>query len=315
MKESVRENGLVQRKKGRLARMRIELPFYIIILPTLIIVLLFKYLPMFGLLLAFKDYSGKLGIFGSPWAEMNGFANFAEIFRTPALAQSIWNTLYMNVLSLIINFPAPIILALLICELRNKYFKKTVQTISYLPHFLSWAAITGIVYGVLDTYGLLNGILSVFGGEPANVLRNESAFLPIYLFITVWQSIGWGSIIYLATITGISQELYEAAEMDGANRLQQILHITLPGIMPTAMILLILRVGTLFSSNFELVYGLQNPIAWDDEVISTAVWKFGVGQGEYSMATALSLMQGIIALVLTFGANAVSGKVSKVSMW
>lgn len=294
---------------------RQDFPFYILILPTIIVVFLFRYLPMFGLLIAFKDYNPRLGIFGSPWTDMGGFANFAAVFRTPSFSQAIWNTLFWNLLTLVVSFPAPIILALLINEINNKVFKKTVQTISYLPHFLSTAAITTMVNNLLDSYGLLNGLLSVFRLEPVYLLRNHAAFLPTYLIVNVWQTVGWGSIIFLATLSGISQELYEAAEIDGANRFRRVWHITLPALIPTTMILLIMRIGTLFSSSFEIVYGLQNPIAWTDEVIATAVWKYGIGQGEYSMSTALNLMQGVIAMLLTFGANAISGKVSKISMW
>lgn len=295
--------------------LRSEVPFFILIAPAMILVFLFSYLPMFGLLLAFKDYDPLKGIFGSPFTDMYGFGNFAEIFKTPELAASIWNTLYMNVLSLVIDFPAPIIFALLLSEIGAKTFKKTVQTISYLPHFLSWAAITGMVTGLLGEYGAINDIIKKLGGERILFLEKEGMFLPVYLLTKVWQSVGWGSIIYLASIAGISQELYEAAEIDGAGRFMQVWHITLPGILPTALILLILDVGSIFGSNFELVYGLQNKIAWKTEVISTAVYKYGIGQAEYSLATALGLMQGLVALILTFGANTISKKVSSVSMW
>ncbi len=292
-----------------------NIPFYIIILPTLLIVLLFRYLPMFGLILAFKDYKPKLGIIGSPWAASYGFANFIEVFKTPAFAQAIWNTFYINALALLIEFPAPIIFALLLTEVKNKYFKKTVQTISYLPHFLSCAAVTGIVNSLLNTYGLLNSFLMKFGMDPVYLLKDKSAFLPTYLITSVWQSVGWSSIIYLATIVGINPDLYEAASIDGATRFKQVWHITLPGLLPTAMILLILRTGSMFSSNFELVYGLQNQVAWTQEVISTAVYKYGIGQGEYSLSTALGLMQGLVALALTFSVNKISDKVSNISMW
>lgn len=288
-----------------------------ILLPPLVIVILFRYLPMMGLLLAFKDWEARLGIFGSPWTSEYGFGNFIELFRTPDFSQAIWNTLYFNAVTILIDFPLPIILAILLTELGNKTFKKVTQTISYLPHFLSIAAVTGIVYNLLSEYGLINSMLyNVFGvKEGQTLLENPSAFLPVYVITYVWKGLGWGSIIYLAAICGISNDLYEAARIDGANRFQQILHVTLPGIAPTIGILLIMRMGTLFASNFELVYGLQNPIGWKDEVISTATYKFGIQGGQYALSTALGLLQGVIALILTFGANFISKKVSDISMW
>lgn len=292
-----------------------NIPFYLILLPAVIVVFLVQYLPMFGLLIAFKDYSARLGIFGSPWAEMNGFANFVEIFKTPALSEAIWNTLWLNLLTLIFGFPAPIILALLINEVGHTGAKRTIQTISYLPHFLSIAAVTSIVNQLLGTYGLLNGLLSTFGLDSVFLLEQEYAFIPTYVITNIWQTVGWGTIVYLAAITGINSDLYEAAQIDGANRLQQVLCITFPAILPTTMLLLIMRMGTLFASSFEMVYGLQNPVAWTDDVIATAIYKYGIGQGEYGMSTALGLMQGVIAFSLTFIANAISSKVADVSMW
>lgn len=312
------ESGLVIEKNkkpsGKNSFLK-NIPFFLILLPAMVVVFLVQYLPMFGLLIAFKDYSARLGIFGSPWAEMGGFANFVEIFKTPALSEAIWNTLWLNVLSLVFSFPAPIVLALLINEVQNSALKRTVQTISYLPHFLSIAAVTAIVNQLLSTYGLLNGLLNTMGLEPIYLLEQENAFVPTYVITNIWQTVGWGTIVYLATITGINADLYEAAQIDGANRLQQVLHITLPAIMPTTMILLIMKMGTLFASSFEMVYGLQNPVAWTDDVIATAIYKYGIGQGEYGMSTALGLMQGAIAFTLTFIANAISNKVANISMW
>lgn len=307
----------VQFGKAKKRRIRADLPFYLLLLPAIVIVALFRYLPMTGLLLAFKEWDAGLGVFGSPWADMYGFANFAELFRTPELVQSIWNTLYFNVVTIVFSFPAPIILAILITEMQHKMFKKVTQTISYLPHFLSVAAVTGIVNSLLSEYGLINSILfKLFGIEEGQDLLSKSgAFLPVYVITDIWKTVGWNTIIYLAAICGISEELYEAAEIDGAGRFRQVMTITVPGILPTIGILLILRMGTLFGSNFEMVYGLQNPTGWTQEVISTAVYKYGIGRGEYTVSTALSLMQGIVAVVLTFGTNFISKKVSDVSMW
>ena len=302
------------RKADRLNRFKSDLPFYIILLPTILIVFLFSYLPLSGLLLAFKDYKPKLGIFLSPWTSMGGFANFVEVFKTPALSKAIVNTITINLLTLALTVPLPVVFALLINEIRNVHFKKVVQTVSYLPHFLSWAAITGIANVMLNNNGIITSILDSLG-LPSLLLEKESAFVPIYLFITVWQCLGWDAVIYLASISGISQDLYEAAEIDGAGKFTQALKITVPSLMPTMVMLLILKTGSILGYNFELVYGLQNPVAWKMEVIGTAVYKYGINQGQYSLATALGLMQGLISLVLTFGVNAISNKLADVSMW
>ena len=302
------------RKADRRSRFKNDLPFYIILLPTIIVVFLFSYWPLSGLLLAFKDYKPKLGIFMSPWTSMGGFANFVEVFKTPALSKAIVNTIIINLLTLALTVPLPVVFALLINEIRNVHFKKVVQTVSYLPHFLSWAAITGMANVMLNNNGIITSILDSLG-LPSLLLEKESAFVPIYLFITVWQCLGWDAVIYLASISGISQDLYEAAEIDGAGKFTQALKITVPSLMPTMVMLLILKTGSILGSNFELVYGLQNPVAWKMEVIGTAVYKYGINQGQYSLATALGLMQGLISLALTFGVNAISNKLTNVSMW
>ena len=304
-----------KRKLSRKNSFSKNISFYLILLPAVIVVFLVQYLPMSGLLIAFKDYNARQGIFGSPWAGLSGFANFVEIFNTPALSEAIWNTLWLNILTLIFGFPAPIILALLINEVGHTGGKRTIQTISYLPHFLSIAAVTAIVNQLLGAHGLLNGVLSSLGLNPVFLLEQENAFVPTYVITNIWQTVGWGTIVYLAAITGINSDLYEAAQIDGANRFQQVLFITFPAILPTTMLLLIMRMGTLFASSFEMVYGLQNPVAWTDDVIATAIYKYGIGQGEYGLSTALGLLQGAIAFSLTFIANAISRKVADISMW
>lgn len=291
-----------------------DLPFLILLLPALFTVVLFAYLPMTGLLVAFKDYNGKMGIFGSPWANSFGFANFIEIFNTPGLSEAIWNTLFWNVLTLLIGFPLPIVYALLLDEVKNRPFKSVTQTISYLPHFLSWIAITGMASSLLSEYGIINDIIKQVIGKRIIFLGDDSFFLPVYLFLVVWQGLGWDSIIYISAMSGIAPELYEAATIDGAGRFRQVIHISVPALIPTMMILLIMKIGQLFGSNFELVYGLQNP-AWTDEVISTAVYRYGIGQGQYALATALGLLQGLVALLITMCANKVSDKLTSVSMW
>ena len=313
--QSVGKDGKSPKTHFKKRSIKQDIPFYLLLLPALVIVILFKYLPMSGLLLAFKDWDAKLGLFDSPWTDHFGFGNFIRLFQSPELLEAIWNTFYFNVVNLLIGFPAPIILALLLTEVTCKPFKKIAQTISYLPHFLSIAAVTSIVNALLSEYGLINSILSRFGMPNQTLFEDPNAFLPTYVITNVWKNIGWGSIIYLASICGISQDMYEAAQLDGANRFQQVIFITLPSILPMISIQLILKMGSLFGSSFELVYGLQNPIGWTEEVIATSVYKNGIGRGEYTISTALGLMQGVVALILTFGANWISKKVSNISMW
>jgi putative aldouronate transport system permease protein len=299
---------------------RTDVPFYLLLAPAIVLTFAFAYMPMPGIIMAFKDMTNpRLSMWKAPWAGNYGFEHFIYIFSTPALTKAIWNTLWLNALGLVIRFPAPLIFALLLNEVSKKTFKRTVQTVSYLPYFLSWIAVTGLAVSMLEPYGTFNNILARLGLNRIDFLERASNFTPIYVFLTVWKGVGWGAIIYLANIAAISTELYEAATLDGANRFRRVWHITLPALLPTVMILLILDLGQIFGSNFELAYGLQSPYM-DVDVIATAVYKWGIGSksgdpAAYSQTTALGLMQSVIALVLTFGANTISKKVSSVSLW
>lgn len=288
--------------------------FYLLLLPALVITFIFAYMPLPGLIVAFEDYDIFKGMFGSPWV---GLKHIKEIFEMPAIMESIWNTLTISVLSLIVAFPAPIILALLLNELKDGLFKRTIQTVSYLPHFLSWISVIGIVSTLYAAYGPINDIrVALFGEGTERILflAQQNLFVPNVLMLTVWKDTGWGSIIYLATLSSIDPQLYEAAYIDGASRWQQARYITLPGLMPTAMLLLILRLGGLFASNFELIYGLQNPFI-NYEVISTVVFKSGIQQGNYSLSTALGFVQGLLAFLLTAASNSISKRLSGIAIW
>lgn len=287
---------------------------YILLLPALLATLVFSYFPLPGILMAFKEYDIFKGFFRSDWA---GLKYVKEVFQIPMLTGSIWNTLEINVLSLIVCFPAPIILALLLNEIRNTMYKRVIQTLTYLPHFLSWIAIIGIAYSFYAVNGTLNDFRVLLLGKDTvreMFLAKQSLFIPNVLILNVWKETGWSCIIYIAAIAALDIQLYEAAVIDGANRLQQLLYITLPGILPTAMILLILKLGQLFASNFELIYGLQNPFI-SFEVIATVVFKNGIQQGNYSLATALGFMQGLVAFLLTVTANKISKKASGIALW
>ncbi len=316
-------SGNVPPKKAKIKKhnWRAEFPFLLMLVPALILVVLVHYFPYFGLIGAFKgDYKTTIGQSGleamlsAPWV---GFDHFKAIFTTPNVGTAIWNTIYINLLSLVFEFPAPIVLAILISEVQFKPFKKTVQTLSYLPHFLSIAAVTGIVSTMIGQYGLFSQICSMFGVEYTPLAANEAAFIPVYIITNVWKTVGWSSILYLSAIVGINKDLYEAASIDGANRFQQIIHVLLPGILPTIMMMLIMRSGNILSSNFELVYGLETSTEWKKfDVISTWVYRNGLEtKSAQGLSMALGLVQGVISFGLITLVNKISKKVADVSMW
>lgn len=283
---------------------------YLLILPAIILVFVFSYLPIGGIKMAFQDYDIYFPE-GSAWV---GFDNFISIFKTPGLLKAIGNTFYLSILSLIVGFPGSIIFAILLNEVKNIHFKKVTQTLSYLPHFLSWISVIGIASTLLSTYGPLNDLVELLGGERVMYLAEQKYFVPLLLILSVWKGLGWGSIVYLAAIAGVDQSLYEAVKIDGGGKWCQIWHITLPSIRPTIVIMLIWQLGGLFNSNFELVYGLQNSFI-DFEVMSTIIYKRGIEGGEYSMSTALGVFQGVVNLVLIVVSNYFAKKVSETSLF
>lgn len=287
---------------------------YILLLPAVLITFVFSYLPMPGIIVAFQDFNMFKGILGSPFA---GLKHFIGIFTIPSLTQAVVNTLVLSTLTLLTTFPAAIILALLFNEIRTGLFKKAVQTISYLPYFLSWISVIGIAHTILSRYGSVNDLRVLLGGtgvERELFLSRQDLFVPLLLILTLWKEVGWSSIIYLAAISSIDIQLYEAARMDGASRMQQALFITLPSIKPTIIILLIFNMGNLFTNNFELVYGLQNAFVKFD-VISTVVYSRGIMQANYSMAAAVGFMQGLLSFLLVAVSNKIAKKVSEVYIW
>ncbi len=311
---SLRSNRILPLGSAKIRKSNESIYTYILLLPAIVITFVFAYVPMPGIIVAFQDFNVFKGIFGSPWA---GLEHILNIVRMPPLLESVTNTLYLSVLSIVTGFPAPIILALLFNELRVGIFKKTVQTMSYLPYFLSWISVVGITITFLSTYGPVNDIrVLLFGPETERImfLSRQELFVPIQLILSLWKGVGWSSIIYLAAISSIDIQLYEAARIDGASRMQQTWHITLPSIKPTIIILLIFRMGSLFGDNFELVYGMQNPFIKFD-VISTLVYTRGIVQGNYSMAAAVGFTQGLIAFLLVSISNKIAKAVSDVYIW
>lgn len=287
---------------------------YVMLLPVIAYYLVFHYGPMYGVLIAFQDYNLAKGIWGSPWI---GFENFERFFSSYNFARTVINTLAINILDLLFGFPAPIILALLLNEIHWNPFKRLVQTVTYMPHFISTVVVVGILFDFLARDGVINSLLvSVFGLPPAAYLQLPDWFRPLFVGSGIWQHIGWGSIIYLAAISGIDPEQYDAAMVDGANRLQQMRHITLPGIMPTVIILLILRIGTMMTVGYEKILLMYNPVTYETaDVIATYIYRQGVLQGDYAFSTAVGLFNSGINFALLVFANWFSRQVSETSLW
>ena len=309
--EKVQETAVLHNKMKSLRK---YMPLYIMLIPGLLSVFIFSYCTFPGVIIAFKDYNMFKGIFGSPWA---GFSHFKDIFTLPEFSLSIWNTLKLSFLNMIFGQPVPIIFALLLNEIRCSKYKRVVQTVSYLPHFLSTMAIIGMSYALFSTYGIVNDVRVLLfgeGTERVKFLAQQSFFVPNIVGTTVWAGFGWNSIIYLSAIAGIDAQLYEAAQVDGANRFKQCLHITLPCILPTFVMLFIMQIGNLLRDSFDLVYGLQNAYI-DYETISTTVYKQGIVAGNYSISTALGLFQGVIGLILVLTANKISKSVNDIGLW
>jgi len=289
---------------------------YLMLSIPVALVLLFSYFPMYGVLLAFKKYNTFLGFWESPWV---GMENFIRIFNLPRFARVVTNTLRLNLLQLLLGFPAPILFALLLNEMRSVKMMRAVQTVSYLPHFLSTVIIYGIVFQLCaPTTGLLNqiavavsdalgrdsSVLAVYG---LPFLTVPSWWMGTYIVSGIWSGIGWGSIIYIATITGINPELYEAAEVDGAGRLKKIRHITLPGLKPTIALLLILNIGGIASIGFEKPWLFVNPLVQDiGEVISVYIYNVGLGRGDFSAANVVGLTQSVVNVILVLTANSIA---------
>ncbi|QNK58730.1 sugar ABC transporter permease [Paenibacillus sp. PAMC21692] len=286
----------------------------LLVAPTLLYLLLFKYIPMFGIVVAFKRYNLSKGVWGSDWV---GLRYFQQFFSNPDAYEIIRNTFLLGGYKLLFGFPAPIILALLLNEVRKKAFKRFVQTVSYLPHFISTVVVSGMVVMFLSpTSGPVNQLLQAFGLKPINFLMQAEWFRTIYVASDVWQGIGWGSIIYLAALTTIDPQLYEAAEIDGANRWKQTWHVTLPGLVPAIVILLILNVGSILEIGFEKVFLLYNPTTYETaDIISTYVYRMGIIGGNFSYGTAVDICMGLVSLVFVLVANSISRRLTENSLW
>jgi putative aldouronate transport system permease protein len=303
---------LYKTQKSALKRVFSCWQLYLLVLPAVIYLAIFNYGPMYGVQIAFKEFRPSLGIWNSPWS---GFENFIRFVTFPDFLKLIRNTLAITVYQLL-TFPCAVILALLFNEMRSQKFKKVVQMVTYAPYFLSTVVLCSLVLLMLSLEGPVNNTMISMGLQPVEFMFRPQYFASIYVWSGVWQTVGWGSIIYLAALSGVSPELVEAAKIDGASRLQVIRHVNIPGILPTIVITFILSTGTMLHVGFEKIFLLQNPLNLDtSRVISTYVYEMGIGGAQFSYASAIGLFNNVVNIILLLIVNAISRKVSQIGLW
>jgi putative aldouronate transport system permease protein len=291
---------------------------FIFLIPHAVLLIIFSYIPMAGIVIAFQDFRVTRGIFNSPWVALKHFHAF---FSSVSALQVVRNTLLLNIYGLLWGFPVPIIFAVALCEVRSNRFRKIIQTISYLPYFMSMVIVAGLVHMILSVDGgMVNVIIGFFGIEPMDFLTHKEYFRTIYVATSIWKGFGWSAIIYISSIISIDQQLYEAAIVDGAGTFRRIWHITIPGIMSTIIIMLLLNIGSLMSSSFELVNLLQKPITYEvSDTIATYVYRRGIanatGIPEYSFTTAIGLFQAVVNIILLTSANFLARKYTETSLF
>ncbi|MFV0399656.1 MAG: ABC transporter permease [Oscillospiraceae bacterium] len=292
---------------------RINWKLYLLLLPVLAYYIVFHYVPMYGVTIAFKDFRPGLGIMGSPWV---GFEHFVDFFTSPYFVRILRNTFTISLTSLVVGFPMPIIFALLLNEVKTKALVRGVQTVSYLPYFISTVVVCGLLREFVRVDGLIVTIMGWFGYDPVNLLNLPQTFLPIYVISGVWQAMGFNAVIYFAALSGVDMELYDAAKIDGANRWKQILHVTLPALVPTIVILLILNMGSIMNVGYEKILLLQTNMNMEaSDVISTYVYRKGLQEFNFSYSTAVGLFNSVVNIVFLIAANTISRKVSDNSLW
>lgn len=292
-------------RRFNVARLKMNIPLFILFTPIIVYFLVFRYFPMAGLAIAFKNYNFTDGIWGSPWV---GLDNFEMLFTYPMMLNILRNTLVLSALQIVVGFPFPILIALMIHEVRTRWFKKTVQTAVFLPHFLNWVIVGGIVVTVFSQEtGIVNHIVQRLFGEPYAFLYRPGSWMSIFVGAGIWKSAGWGSIIYLAALSTVDHSLYEAASLDGASKWRQLWHVSLPALRPVIFILMILSIGNIMEVGFDQVYVLQNSVVSSvSEVISTWSYKSGINGGQFSLATALGLFESLVGLLLVWTANSIA---------
>lgn len=316
-KESYGKTAAAVKNRSDLLQRRFKLkqnvPLYIMFTPIIIYLIVLKYVPLTGLVIAFKDYNLFDGIWGSEWV---GLDHFQTLFSNPNTLTIIRNTFMLSILNLAVGFPIPIIVAILLNEVRKTWFLRSVQTLIYLPHFLNWVIIGGMVVMIFALEnGMINRLIDYFGGEAYPFLYKHLSWLMVYLGSGVWKGAGWGAIIYLAALTNIDPHLYESASMDGASKFRQIWHITLPCLKPTIILLLILNMGNVMEVGFDQIWVLRNSVVSDiSEVISVYSYNTGLRGGQFSMATAMGLFESLVGLVLVLSANRIARKYNQ-GLW
>lgn len=294
------------RKEKVLKTIKRDIWLYILLIPGILHYIIFKFAPMWGVLIAFQDYNPYLGFFRSPWV---GFKHFIDFFSGPDFVRLFKNTLLISFYNIIFSFPAPIILALLLNELQKQWYKRTIQTLVYVPHFLSWVIIASITYTLFNSTGLVNGIIQSFGYQPKSFLTSPEAFRGMVIGQTIWKETGWGTIIFLAAITGVDPQLYEAAIVDGAGRFKQLYHITLPAIRSTVVIMLVLRMGNVLDNGFDQIFLMSNSLNRNvSEVFDTYVYSLGITRGAFSYSTAVGLFKSVVGIILIFTSNHMAKK-------
>lgn len=303
----------ISAKRRAAGRFRRNVPLLLMFLPVAAFFIIFKYVPMLGNIIAFKQYNLVQGVLGSPWAGMD---NFRMIFSNPQTLLIIRNTLMISLLSIVIGFPFPILIAVMLNEVRRTWLKKTVQTLLYMPHFFSWVIIGGIVVTLFGTEaGVINNLIVKLGGEPISFLYKSGSWLAVFFGSGIWKEAGFSAIIYLAAVGGIDPHLYESAALDGAGKLKQIWHVTLPGILPIIVLMSILSMGRVMEVGFDQVYNLHNAVVSDvSSVISTYIFTIGIQSGLYSITTAMGLFDSVIGFTLVFTANRLARKFNQ-SLW
>ncbi len=312
---SLSKNTLAGEKRKSLGKYLLRNRYlYLMCLPGTMFLLVFKYIPMYGIIMAFQDFNFKLGLFKSPF---NHFANFTQLFTSEKFYAVLSNSVLLSLTQLIVSFPIPILLALLLNEIGKRVIKQSAQTLMYLPHFISWVVLGGILSNFLSMNdGLINMLIQQLGGEKINFLGSTQWFRTIIIGSNIWKEAGWGTIIYLAGLSAINPEFYEAATVDGANRFQKIWHITLPGVGDTIIIMLILAIGNIMNNGFEQIFLFQNDLNISiSEVFETYTYRIGIVGGRYSYSTAVGLFKSVVGAILIFSANKIANRMGKASFY
>jgi putative aldouronate transport system permease protein len=288
-------------------------PYYVLVLPGIVYFIAFKYIPLLGIAIAFQDYSVFKGFLASPWV---GFKHFGILLQYPDFLRVFSNTLILGAYKTVFTFPIPVVFALMMNEIGNKYLKRSIQTAVYIPYFLSWVIVAGLIFDLFGMGGMFNNLRALFGMDPVLVMQKESYFRVVYVFSSIWKEAGWGTVIYMAAISGIDPALYESAIIDGASKMRQIRHITFPLLIPTILTLFLLNIGNFLDLGFDQVYNLLTPMTFSvGDIFDTYVYRNGIQQAQYSFTTAVGLFQSTIGFILVFAFNKIANKFSDGGLW